>query len=679
MSRELGGYFGDGVKPPSEAGLGRTRVPLWQKAVLFGAAYFACAEGSTLLSAQGNPDLTFWLPGGLYVAVLLLNDYKSWPWLVLAAAAAHITFDAVRQMPVMVCLLFIFADTVAAVTGAWLVRTFVARRPTIATLQEYVGLLFFAGVLSPFLGAAVSATGQVLAGMCQSFSKSFSIWWGCNMMSTLLVSPFVLSWSSKLPDWRAMTRQPKKLLEAAVLFAGLIAATWWILVLGKGINSPNKFPLVVFLLWAGLRFGVRGATAANLAIALMAGFCIQHYMKGLTPADLASRSYVLTAQATLAVATIVGLIPAIVLAGHDKTLEELRESGEKFSKAFRSSPNGIVIAELETGRFIDVNDSSCQIIGYTKEEMLGRTSLELGIFGSVDDRERLIGPVRATGKIKDFELRVHTRSGEARTLLFSAERIELGGKQCIVLVIFDITTRLQMEEQLEKTSRQLRALTRRLQSLQEEERTHLAREIHDHLGQLLTALSLDLRLIERRAAGVADAGLRAALQGKIASARLLVDEIITSVQKIATELRPAILDRLGLEAAIEAETQAFQVRSGVHCQWTLPSTPVALAPDQATAVFRIFQEILTNVARHAKAGNLAVRLARDEDALLLEVDDDGIGIKPEDNANPTSLGLLGMRERVAILDGKITFGRGGQRGTKVIMRIPLHGKVGQLA
>jgi PAS domain S-box-containing protein len=515
--------------------------------------------------------------------------------------------------------------------------------------------------------------------MCQSFSKSFSIWWGCNTMSTLLVSPFVLSWSSKLPDWRAMTRQPKKLLEAAVLFAGLIAATWWILVLGKGINSPNKFPLVVFLLWAGLRFGVRGATAANLAIALMAGFCIQHYMKGLTPADLASRSYVLTAQATLAVATMVGLIPAIVLAGHHKTLEELRESGEKFSKAFRSSPNGMAITELETGRYIDVNDSFCQIYGYAKEEILGHTFLELGIFDSVDERERVIGPIRTNGHVKDCELRIRTRSGETKVLLFSAERIELGGKQCMLLMLFDITPRLQMEEQLEKTSRQLRALTRRLQSLQEEERTHLAREIHDHLGQLLTALSLDLRLVERRAAGVADAGLRAALQGKITSARLLANETITSIQKIATELRPAILDRLGLEAAIEAETQAFQVRSGLHCQWTLPSTPVALAPDQATAVFRIFQEILTNVARHAQASNLAVRLARDEDALLLEVDDDGIGIKPEDNANPTSLGLLGMRERVAILGGKITFGRGGQRGTKVVMQIPLHGKVGQLA
>ena len=678
MSRESGGYISDGARPPSDTELGRMRLSLWQKAVLFGLAYFAGAEGSTLVSAKG-PDLSFWLPGGLYVAVLLLNDCKSWPWLVLAATAAHITFDAMRQMPVMVSLLFIFADTLQAVVGAWLVRRFVAGRPSIATLQEYVGLVFFAGVLSTFLGATVSATGQVLAGIGQSFAMSLALWWGCNTMATLIVSPFVLSWCSKLPDWRTMSRRPQKLLEAAVLLAGLIATTWGVLVMGKGINSPNKALFIVFLLWAGLRFGVRGSTAANLVLSSFAGFCIQHFHQGLTPAELASRGYMLTMQSALAVATMVGLIPAIILAERDKTLQELHESGEKFSKAFRSSPNGMAISELATGRMIDVNDCFCRIHGFAKEEMLGRTSVELGIFESIEHRERIFGPVRTTGRINDSELRIRTRNGEARTLLASAERIELGSRQCMLLTLFDITMRLKMEEELENTSRQLRALASRVQSLREEERTHLAREIHDHLGQLLTALSLDLRLIERRAAGVADAGMCAALQGKIASARLLADEIITSVQKIATKLRPAILDRLGLEAAIETETQAFQARTGVNCQWTLPSIPVALAPDQATAVFRVFEEILTNVARHAQAGNLTVRLTRADDALVLEVDDDGIGIESGGNANPASLGLLGMRERVAILGGNITFGRGGQGGTKVLMRIPLHGKVGQLA
>jgi PAS domain S-box-containing protein len=359
--------------------------------------------------------------------------------------------------------------------------------------------------------------------------------------------------------------------------------------------------------------------------------------------------------------------------------QAVRESEEKFAKAFRSSPNGIAITKLETGRYIELNESFCQIYGYSREEMLGRTSLELGVFKSAAEREMVIQPVRALGRIKDYEMGIRTRDGEAKTVLVNAERLELGGKPCMVLVIFDITARLQTEERLKRTSQQLRALTSRLRSLQEEERTHLAREIHDHLGQLLTALNLDLRLVERRAASVSDPTLRAALQGKITSARTLADETITSVQKIATELRPAILDRLGLEAAVESEIQAFQSRTGIDCQWGLPSTPVALAPDQATAVFRVFQEILTNVARHAQASSLAVRMTHQNERLFLQVDDDGIGIQPGDIANAASLGLLGMKERVALQGGEITFERNSPRGTRVALHIPLNGKAGPLA
>ena len=249
---------------------------------------------------------------------------------------------------------------------------------------------------------------------------------------------------------------------------------------------------------------------------------------------------------------------------------------KKFSKAFRSSPNGIALTELATGRYIDVNDSFCQIYGYTKEEMLGRTSVELGIFDSMEDRRTGYRPPshhRAYQRCRTADAHAGRRK---QSPLVQRRTNRVGRQACIVFTLFDITARLQIEERLEKTTRQLRALTYRLQSLREEERTHLAREIHDHLGQLLTALSLDLRLIDRRAANVADAELRAALHNKITAARALADETITAVQKIATELRPAILDRLGLEAAIETETQAFQVRSGINCQWTLPNAPMSL-------------------------------------------------------------------------------------------------------
>jgi PAS domain S-box-containing protein len=976
MPQELTGGFETGGRRSSEAGFERTRLPQWQEAVLFGIAYFACAEASRLLSAGGRADISFWLPCGLYVAVLLLNDCKAWPWLVLAATAANVTFDAMMGTPALGILQFILANTLAALTGAWLVRRFVARRPTMATLREFAGFLVFAGLLGTFVGALISATGQVLLGMSRTFVKTCGILWGSDMLTTLIVAPFVLTWFPELPNWRAMIAQPRKLLEGAVLLAGTITALWWVLVAGQGINSPNKSPLLIFALWAGLRFGVRGVAAFNFLVGLLAGFFTQHYLKGLASADLASHGYVLTLEVVLAMGTIAGLIPAIIVAELDKTLKALRKSEDRFRTLSNASLEGIMIHDQ--GMILDVNLAFTRLFGYGQpEELVGKQGIELlltpesqarirqrlqrqetgslevtavrkdggtfaaGIESQVlryNDRDaritscrditgrkqaeeelqlqsrlqellmkmsanyinlpweavesairaslgelgEFVGADSATvfnydfkrnfadmtcewlregikpqfadfqalslaaspdwdldahrrgepifiadvrsllpGALKDllnaggvksvlaiplmsfgrcfgfvsfdwtrslhewsgkeqyllqffahilvniqqrkeaeealqqsernyreiynaandaifvqdadtgaildvnesmlrlygysreealrltcndgslgaspyseaearqwraktvaegpqmFEWHARKKSGELFWVEVALKIATINGRRRILAIVHDITERKRAEKRLQTSREQLRALSSRLQSLREGDRTALAREIHDHLGQLLTALNLDLRLIEHRAANVAEPGLRDALCGKIKAARVLANEAITSVQKIATELRPAILDRLGLEAAMEVEARAFQSRTGVKCQWTLPSTPLALAPDQATIIFRIFQEILTNVARHAHAANVAVRLTQDNNLVLLKVSDNGVGIRPAEIANPASLGLLGMSERAAILGGKIAFGPNVPRGTTVAVQIPLHGKAGQ--
>jgi signal transduction histidine kinase len=226
---------------------------------------------------------------------------------------------------------------------------------------------------------------------------------------------------------------------------------------------------------------------------------------------------------------------------------------------------------------------------------------------------------------------------------------------------------------LEASHEQLRALTSRLQSLREEERIRISREIHDHLGQLLTALKLDLRSLDRRIADKQGSEEHTALVAKIGSARELADEMINSVQKIASELRPGILDRVGLEAAIESEAQAFQTRTGIQCRCTLPAASPAIGQELATAAFRIFQEILTNVARHSRATSVLIRLDYEQSHLALEVSDDGVGIRKLDLENPKSLGLLGMRERAAILGGTLRFDVRPPGGTLVSLRIPITG------
>ncbi|MDB6059731.1 MAG: putative Histidine kinase, partial [Verrucomicrobiales bacterium] len=230
--------------------------------------------------------------------------------------------------------------------------------------------------------------------------------------------------------------------------------------------------------------------------------------------------------------------------------------------------------------------------------------------------------------------------------------------------------RKNAEDLVLQSREQLRALSARLQTLREEERTRLSREIHDHLGQLLTALKLDLRLVERKVGVLQDAEIRNVLNDRLASAQNLADEAVVSVQKIASELRPGILDRVGLAAAIDSEVRAFQSRTGVQCECNIPNDAPPIPQEHATAAYRICQELLTNIARHAKATHARVGLAYNDGWLVLEVTDDGVGIRPSEIDNPESLGILGVHERAAMLGGTSTFeGRVGG-GTTAIVTIP---------
>jgi signal transduction histidine kinase len=215
---------------------------------------------------------------------------------------------------------------------------------------------------------------------------------------------------------------------------------------------------------------------------------------------------------------------------------------------------------------------------------------------------------------------------------------------------------------------QLRALAARLQSVREEERTRVAREIHDELGQALTAIKFEFTSLLQNLPSEEE------LVGRRSQAILkLLNEAFQSVRRIGTELRPAMLDDLGLVASIEWLAEEFGARRGIKVQLSLPDVDLVLDQERATALFRILQETLTNVARHANATQVTVRLAEEDGGLLLEVRDNGKGIGEEQLSNGTkSLGILGMRERVLLLGGALTISGAPGTGTTVSVLIPRH-------
>lgn len=255
------------------------------------------------------------------------------------------------------------------------------------------------------------------------------------------------------------------------------------------------------------------------------------------------------------------------------------------------------------------------------------------------------------GSIKQIHDVVYTVTNEA------GEIVERYG------VVMDITERRRADEALQRSRDKLRALAARLQGIREEERIRVAREIHDELGQALTAIKFELSSLRPLLAGGEPAH-------RIDSLVRLADQTILAVRKIATNLRPGILDELGLSAALEWAAEEFEVRTGIECRLDLPEDQIRVDREHATALFRIFQEALTNVARHADATEVQARLAREDDGLTLEVRDNGLGFDDRQLSGQRSLGILGMQERVLILGGEFNITSAPGKGTTVRVRIP---------
>jgi signal transduction histidine kinase len=284
-----------------------------------------------------------------------------------------------------------------------------------------------------------------------------------------------------------------------------------------------------------------------------------------------------------------------------------------------------------------------------------------------DDASRVLGvsrKARASGEPFELEYRIVTRTGEVKNIREVGHVIkDAEGK---IAGLFgtaqDITQRKRAELELESSRDQLRALTARLQSVREEERTRVAREIHDELGSGLTAIKIDLSSLTQ--------DLPPEKRQECASILKEIDDTIQAVRRLSTELRPGILDTLGLVAAIEWAAGDFEARTGIKCRLELPQHGITIDSEHTTALFRIFQETLTNVARHAEATELCVRMAEAKGSLLLEVHDNGKGFDDNLLFSGRSLGILGMRERALLLGGELTITGAPGQGTTVTVRIP---------
>ncbi|MDQ6814881.1 MAG: PAS domain S-box protein, partial [Bacteroidota bacterium] len=344
--------------------------------------------------------------------------------------------------------------------------------------------------------------------------------------------------------------------------------------------------------------------------------------------------------------------------------QRIIESEEKYRLLFEKSPLPMWIFETQTLTFLEVNPAAIEHYGFSREEFL---KMNLSDIRPQNKNFALTELNNNNYRISHSKYSIHRKkNGRLTKVQVSASAITFENKPARLALLTDLTEQEKVKDHLIATTQQLRELASHLQNIREDERTSMAREIHDELGQQLTALKMDIAWLHTRVKNGDET-----IAFKIKSSLQLIDGTINTVRKIASELRPGVLDDLGLSDAIDWHGREFSKRTMIRLEFSSDVPEIMFPPRISTALFRIFQEALTNVARHSGATVVTSSLKNNDNQLILTISDNGVGFDLNKLNNKKTLGILGMQERVVILNGKYDISSHPGKGTIVTVSIPL--------
>lgn len=355
--------------------------------------------------------------------------------------------------------------------------------------------------------------------------------------------------------------------------------------------------------------------------------------------------------------------------------ENLRQEKNILLSIIESMSDGVVVCDLK-GKFLLFNKASEKFGGkrnykMTEKEWVG----EYGFYQPENGEKIKMAEVplirSLNGEIlDDIDLIAKSPGGTEDVYIIASSRPVKDGDNKIIgalAVYHDITERIKNEKKIKETTKLLREFANGLQNAREEERAYISREIHDELGQSLTAIKIDLSWLKNKIL-TADS----AAQEKINSILGLIDETVNKVRKISSDLRPGILDELGIIPAIEWQAEEFNKHTGIECEFNCGLNELKISKGKATTIFRIVQESLTNITRHANATKAKIKLEKEGQCIYLSIEDNGRGIFGENFSDLNSLGILGMKERTQKLGGKFAINRlNTEGGTGVYISLPI--------
>ncbi len=346
---------------------------------------------------------------------------------------------------------------------------------------------------------------------------------------------------------------------------------------------------------------------------------------------------------------------------------ELQKSDERYRKLFEGTNDAVALADAKSCVFLDLNQSFADLLGWERSELIGKP-LRI-VHPDVGGAEVSGGFECCPGGLEEMvETQAITRDGRILEVSIKTAIIELNGQKVVLGSFRDITARILAEKKLAESYRQLQQLSLHLDIVREEERGRIARELHDEMGATLTALKMRIHWLESKLPPE-----MAQFTAETEQMDKLVTDSIYTMRFVVNQLKPTLLHDLGFAAAVEHYVQEFQKYTEIECELILPEEELTLDENQSSAMFRILQEAMNNVAKHAQATRVGILFTSRDHSLIFLVKDNGVGFDSNIHKD-NSFGLLGIRERALMVNGRARISSQPGKGTQIVVKIPLAGK-----
>ena len=582
--------------------------------------YYLGARIGFALTFQPHPISVFWPPNSVLLAALLLTPPRIWWFVLLAAFPAHLIAEMQSQVPPAMVVCWFISNCSEALIGAGLTRYLLRGPVHFDNLRSVTVFCLCGALLGPFLSSFIDAGFVAMNGWGQgSYLENWRSRFFSNALTALTLVPVIMTWCHFKPaEWRAMSN--RRAQEGSVLFLGLVIASTVVLYNARTNPDPVLFyaPLP-FLLWAVFRFGNRATSAAILVVTFLAIWSSAHGHGPFTTesAEINARS--------VQMFLIVIAVPIMLLSAG---IQERRKAEERFTVAFRGSPDPMSIVRQGDGILIDVNDHWVKMFGYQPEEAIGRTVFDLRLVLSEGGHVRQLVRLGQSKSIQDLECAVRTKTGEVRQVSLSADVVEMGNEPCFIVTIRDITDR----KLVEKANRDL-AHASRVASLGELTAS-IAHEINQPLGAILSNADAAELLLESESPPLDEVRkILADIRDDDVRASEIIGHIRLLTRKRAVQMESLDINQIAAEVIQLMEPEAHRRSMSVHTEFT--AAPATIFGHRVR-----LQQVLMNLilnGMEAMSGapeaerRLFVRTAiNGERRVEISVTDSGRGIPPEE-------------------------------------------------